>query len=516
VDKFEILEVADDVPMEFSFDDPYKIDDDFISFAFSNKAFDSSSMVAAIKRVHGIALKLDVSKNSKVRLCCPTKKIEPEPVTVNGVNFNPFQERIVLAIAAIFWESVESYRAIVSSTGLEGFCDMLIVNGSLNLSKWKIIGTIDQIMDEFHSNKSSRNEGPGNPNPGHSRIPAFLSKDATNSKKNITCRKSDIEGRLKQTQHSSSGIADCSLHGPASSSQDFIQAAASNDGFLKTLKMIPEANGFFAKAEAWFSDAKHRYEENIEWDPFQPGCSFEIDLNSKLMEQTGGESNTTAMVAELQQSTKHSSADVRFTVVDKPKRKLVRNIRFTVVDQPKRKLFTNTSDNSATIELVDDNEKVVAESPKNEKVVAESPNCHLHLQCFQALELKVEKMCADEFEFSNPSSTMYSHQLLHAYRPRGALNSSLSCLFHSCFCVCAVCPTLFFFVFWAYNNVNLYLIHPYWTPAAYVIIYTIVFAGICVAYLLVVYLDFPLVFYGKSLISQDINYFWFKPFIGLW
>ena len=125
-------------------------------------------------------------------------------------------------------------------------------------------------------------------------------------------------------------------------------------------------------------------------------------------------------------------------------------------------------------------------------------------------------MCADEFEFSNPSTALYSHQLLHAYKPRGLLNASLSTLIHSCFCGFAVCPTLFFFVFWAYNNVNAYLIHPYWTPAAYVIIYVIIFAGVCVAYLLVVYLEFPFIFYGKSLISEDINYFCFKPFIGVW
>jgi len=60
------------------------------------------------------------------------------------------------------------------------------------------------------------------------------------------------------------------------------------------------------------------------------------------------------------------------------------------------------------------------------------------------------------------------------------------------------------------------LIHPYWTPAAYVIIYIEVFAGISVGYLLVVYLEFPFIFYGKSLISRDINYFWFRPIIGVW
>jgi hypothetical protein len=448
LDKFEILNVAGDVDHTFSFEDPYKIDDDFINFACSNKAFDYNSTVASIKRVHN-ALETHVSKNSAerfvgfYRFCCPKKKVKPYPDTVNGVNFNPFQDRIILTMAAIFCESVESYRAIVSSTGLEGFCDMLIVNGSLNLSKWKVIGTIDQIMDEFHSNKLSKNEEP----PGHSRIPAFLSKDANQMK--ITCRKSDFDGKLQQTQHSSSGVADCSLHGPASSSQDFIEATASNDLFPKTLKMIPKANGFFAKAKAWFSDAQHLFEEDIEWDPFQPGCVFEIDLNSKSSEQ-------------------HPRAEV--------------DVRFTMADKPKRKLSKNKSDNRATIELVDDNENIeLVDDNENIELVDDNenpkktvfPNCHVHFQCFQALELKVEKMCADEFEFSNPSSAMYSHQLLHAYKPRGVLNSGLSSLIHSSFCIFAVCPTLFFFVFWAYNNVNMYLIHPYWTPAAYVILFTL-------------------------------------------
>jgi len=522
LDNFKKLEVfADDVEtIELRFEDPYKIDDNFISFAFSNNAFDCNSLIASIKRVHD-ALENDVNKNSKERrnvfdvcsgfarkfcFCCPQRKIMPSNGVKGTSEWNPFKDRILLTTAAIFCESVESYRAIVSSTGLEGFCDMLIVNGSLNLSKWKIIGTIDQIMDEFHQNGSSKSVG-------DSRIPAFLATDAKDMSK-ITCRRSHIEDMLKKTQNFSSGFhTDCTLHGPASSSKDDVVELTKSDvecPKTQTLKMISEANGIFSQAKEWFTDAKHRYKEDIEWRPFQPGCSFEMGLNSETQtkfQTAGGDPPETAIRPTSKPHVDDASSNAAGQKSPAAPTKIVfDDVRFTVVGKPNRKPETSKSKVCKTIELVND----------AEKVDQEDPNCHLHIQCFQALEQKVESLCADEFEFSNPSTALYSHQLLHAYKPRGMLNASLSCLIHICFCGFLICPTLFFFVFWAYNNVNAYLIHPYWTPAAYVIIYIEVFAGISVGYLLVVYLEFPFIFYGKSLISRDINYFWFRPIIGVW
>jgi hypothetical protein len=342
-------------------------------------------------------------------------------------------------------------------------------------------------MDEFHHKKSSKNDGTGD-----SRIPAFCSEDMST----ITFRQSVIEGKLKKMQNSSSGFhTDCTLHGPASSSKNVVRSTASNGGLPKSIKMIFEANGTVSKAKEWFTDAKHRYEEDIEWHPFQPGCSFDIDTNSQIQGTTGGDSLETNKNAAEQEN-----LELR------PTKMVFADVRFTFFGKPNYKPEANKSKKCTKIELVDD----------DESSLAGNPNCHLHVQCFQALQQKVEAMCADEFEFSNSSSALYSHQLLHAYKPRGILNASLSALIHSCFCGFAMCPTLLFFVLWAYNNVNAYLIHPYWTPAAYVIIYVAIFAGISVAYLLVVYLEFPFIFYGKSLISEDINYFCFKPFIGVW
>ena len=50
---------------------------------------------------------------------------------------------------------------------------------------------------------------------------------------------------------------------------------------------------------------------------------------------------------------------------------------------------------------------------------------------------------------------------------------------------------LFFFLFWGYNSMNTYMIHPVWTPAAYAIIVALFYGGIVVMYFLIVYLDFP-------------------------
>jgi hypothetical protein len=500
LDNRQKLVFADDVTTAtLMFEDPYNIDDNFINFVFSNNTFDNNTLIASVNRFYDTYLRpfekylKRITESSKMCdhcgvfackswFCHSSLKVAPNSCPFE--DFNPFQDRIIMTVAAIFYESVESYRAIVSSTGIEGFFDMLIVNGSLNLSKWKIIGTIDQIMDEFHQ-KQSEKDGTREL-PFDSRIPAFLAEDMSK----ITCRRSFLQAKIKKMQNSSSKT-DCTLHGPATCSQDVVRFTESNHGVPKTVKMISEASGIVSKAKIWLTDSKHSYEEHIDWRPFQPGCLFEMDVNLKLQENPGGKYSKSGSIADLQKSPEPGTAKI-----------VSGDVRLQFFGNTFHKSETNKINDCTSIELVDDEEHTI--------------NCHLHVQCFQALEQKVEAMCADEFEFSNTSSALYSHQLLHAYRPRGVLNNSLSILIHSCFCGLAVCPTLFFFVFWAYNNVNTYLIHPYWTPAAYVVIYTVVFAGICVVYFLVVYLEFPFIFYGKSLISEDINYFWFKPVIGIW
>jgi hypothetical protein len=186
------------------------------------------------------------------------------------LKWNPFRDRIILTIAAIFFEGVESYRAITSSTGVESFFDLLIVNGSDNLRKWKLLGSIDEIMNDFHKHHK---EG--------SRIPAVFEPHDVGGFV-IRCSKIDDKSTLNRVAQNSSGASDFSLHGPAVSSKDSIQLTGSNDAFHQSIVV---------------DTLKKSFSEKLEWFPFQPGCIFQMRWSS-LQNEVG----TTFSMADSENS----------------------------------------------------------------------------------------------------------------------------------------------------------------------------------------------------------------------
>jgi hypothetical protein len=454
------------------FEDPYVIDDKFIDYAFSSNAFDAESLTASLKRVYDEKWKSDAPAPP---LGCIARLLgsflkQPDAGTAlnevkssvgrernehhtfgsptfprnESIEWNPFQDRIILTVAAIFFESVESYRAIVASTGVESFLDMLIVNGSLNLKKWKVLGSIDEIMDEHHKQKDASMGW------HQSRIPAFfhprleqidVKRPALKTRK-ISCLRSDVEKKVK------GGVelhGDFSLHGPAYSSKDALRLTGSYDGFSKSINIT--------------SDSQYRFTESIEWQPFQPGCSFELKWKHQLEKPTFLVAKKMLRLHEKNPES-NEPAETRCIVVDDTIRKDTPEIKLELVSEVESKEFP-------------------------------VPNCHLHVQCFQALQNKVESMTSsDDFEASNTNMDLYAHQLLDAYKPKGRI-ALVSPFLHALVCGGAACPMLFLFVFWAYNAMSTYLIHPMWTPAAYVIILALFYGGIVVCYFLIVYLDFP-------------------------
>jgi hypothetical protein len=448
------------------FDDPYVIDDKFIDYAFNSNAFDVESLTASLKRVYDEKWSLESDAPARPLGCIARLfglcRKRPDPGIIvtamkamnarkdegierhtfgsptfsrnETIEWNPFQDRIILTVAAIFFESVESYRAIVAATGVESFLDMLIVNGSLNLKKWKVLGSIDEIMDEHHKHKNASMGWQ------QSRIPAFFhpKPDAAKARQ-ITCPRSDVEKKVKGGLGNVELHGDFSLHGPAYSSKDALRLTGSYEGFSPSVNIA--------------SNSQYRFTESIEWLPFQPGCSFELKWKQHELEKP------TFLVTKKMTTT--GPAETRCIVVDDTTRK----------DTPEIKL------------------ELVGEDEWTKEVPV--PNCHMHVQCFQALQNKVESMSSsDDFEASNTNMDLYAHQLLDAYKPKGRV-ALISPFLHACVCGGAAVPMLFLFVFWAFNAHNTYLIHPMWTPAAYAIIVALFYGGIVVSYFLIVYLDFP-------------------------
>ena len=284
------------------FEDPYVIEDNFIDYAFRANAFEYQNLVSGFNRIYSSS---DATKPVTppswlakcLRSCCgrffksgASQKEDKTSLTIDGtqvkaeigielnpfptdgtctfgapvfqsnevLKWNPFRDRIILTTTAIFFESVESYRCITSSTGVESFFDLLIVNGSENLRKWKMLGSIDDIMNAFHNMKM----------PETSRIPAVfqLSDKPDKTEWDIRCKKSDVADRLKRMAQSAPGAdsfdADFSLHGPAVSSKDAIQLTGSNDMFHQSIIVHPNQKLF---------------SEKLEWQPFQPGCIFQME-----------------------------------------------------------------------------------------------------------------------------------------------------------------------------------------------------------------------------------------------
>ena len=490
-----------------TFDDPYVIDDNFIEYAFNDNAFDDQALASSFNRVYpgNTGSSTSISSAGRfakcLRSCCacfkktPTadtgllqkvmgaqrksspftavemsQKSEPSPGVVFGapifksnetLNWNPFRDRIILATAAIFFESVESYRAITSSTGVESFMDLLIVNGSKNLRKWKPLGSIDFIMDSFHKSKQLEN----------SRIPAlFQASSADKSKQwDIRCKKSDIKDRLSRaSQKIGDFSADFSLHGPAVSSQVAVKLTGSNSGFTQNIVVSVDQKSF---------------NEKLEWQPFQPGCIFQMKWPASFFQMKWPASAQSAKKVHVTKSPLNE---------DEMKEG---HLQFTISDETRSVPDVN-------VQFVD---------------AITAPNCHMHTQCFRALQKRVEEIESGEDEGGDDGShrTLYAHQLLDAYKPKGT-TALISPYLHSIVALAAVVPTLAFFGYLAYNQLIYYSMSVYWSLAIYFVIFAGAYIGLAVFYFMNVYLDFPYLFYGTSLVSYKINHFFFSPLTGAW
>jgi len=340
-----------------------------------------------------------------------------------------------------------------------------------------VLGSIDEIMDEYHGplNNDSKNSRDTQEvlKSGYSRIPAHCSLESTKNingaslpdSLKISCMQSDLNSVQKSSSEDALH-ADCSLHYYEGSMPKMKMDLAgkmsarpieSSSSCQKTIEMRPIDSENKCKTIKIVSENK--FTEKNEWLPFQPGCTFEIELQKTSKTDDVGD-------------------DIRCTVA---KRQHMPNIKMNIADNP----------------------------------VAGAP-CYMHIQCFEALQQKVEAMCAaDESETVSVDATLYSHQLLDFYRPKGK-NAMYSVLMHNIFCTLTICPTLVFFTIWGFNAVETYAIHPFHTPAAYFVIVALIYMAMCFLHFLLIYLEFPYLFYGQSMFSSNVSYFCFKPFSGSW
>ncbi len=531
------LSTAPITTVTLKFEDPYVIEDNFIDYAFRANAFEYQNLVSGFNRIYsssdatkpvtppncfakclrsccGCFFKSGASqKEDKTSLTRDGKQVKVEtgipmtprltdddgtctfgaPVFQSNevLKWNPFRDRIILTTTAIFFESVESYRCISSSTGVESFFDLLIINGSENLRKWTMLGSIDDIMNAFHNKKM----------PETSRIPAvFQPSDKTDKTEwAIRCMKSDVADRLKRMAQSTPDVdsyifdADFSLHGPAVSSKDAIQLIGSNDMFHQSIIVHP---------------SQKLFSEKLEWQPFQPGCIFVLERDAKKADQGATRAQGS------------SALDGKF----------VRKWDDTSIASVRRMAdnsITVSGDTRTvpdiTVQFVDVPDKEKAEQyayvPKTTKQFVneiKAPNCHMHTQCFQALQKRVEEISSGEDGGKEEGSrVLYSHQFLDAYKPKGKA-AIISPFIHCTIAVAAVVPTFMFFGLLAYNQLVYYSMILYWSLATYFLIFAIIYVFIGVYYFFCVYLEFPYLFYGTSLVSYKINHFFFSPLTGAW
>ena len=144
-----------------------------------------------------------------------------------------------------------------------------------------------------------------------------------------------------------------------------------------------------------------------------------------------------------------------------------------------------------------------------------APNCHMHTQCFQALQKRVEEISGEDGGKDDGNRVLYSHQFLDAYKPKGKA-AIITPYVHSIIGLTAVGPTLMFFGLLAYNQLVYYSMILFWSLATYFLIFAIFYIFIAIYYFLCVYLEFPYLFYGTSLVSYKINHFFFSPLTGAW
>jgi hypothetical protein len=135
---FKIFEEV--IYLEMCVGNPYKIDDATIDWFRRNDLLDSAKIRKLIGHViddnpsHFLGANVELNQVETT----PNIYFESRLVFERSflLKFNPYAHRALLVVAAIFFDSAEAYRAIVSGTGVEFFMDLLIVNSSVNAKKW--------------------------------------------------------------------------------------------------------------------------------------------------------------------------------------------------------------------------------------------------------------------------------------------------------------------------------------------------------------------------------------------
>jgi hypothetical protein len=210
--------------------------------------------------------------------------------------------------------------------------------------------------------------------------------------------------------------------------------------------------------------AAQDFTEKKNWLPFQPGCTFEI-----AWEKAQKESIQEGISCTVNRDHCMSSPDFRIVTIPEP----------------------NAS--------------------------ASDKSCYMHVQCFDALKQSLETITADDSVVNSVDATVYSHQLLDAYKPKGRF-ATYSVLIHFLVCAGLACPSLVLFTLWGFNAVETYAIHPYHTPAGYFYIFALIYMAIVFWYFFLVYLEFSYLIHGESLCGRNPNCYLccFKPLTGPW
>jgi hypothetical protein len=124
------------------FDDPLVIDDDTIEWFKSKDMFRTKDLKLLIGRV----ICDDTNELAQLK----SKETQPKDAVWRKKDFvlkyNPFEHRILIVLATIFYDACEAYRNVVSATGVEFFMDLILVNGAANMKKWCGGGVIPSLL----------------------------------------------------------------------------------------------------------------------------------------------------------------------------------------------------------------------------------------------------------------------------------------------------------------------------------------------------------------------------------
>jgi len=125
------------------FDDPYVIDDDTIEWFKNKDLFHSKNIKMQIGRA------VDDDLNELARLSSKDHQLKDVVWRKKEfvLKFSPYEHRTLIVLASIYFDACEAYRNIVSATGVEFFMDLLLVNGSANIKKWKKFGSISEVQN---------------------------------------------------------------------------------------------------------------------------------------------------------------------------------------------------------------------------------------------------------------------------------------------------------------------------------------------------------------------------------